>query len=205
MKTNIQTLVRSAALALTALLATAAQAHTGHDINSFTAGLMHPVLGMDHLLAMVSVGLWSVSALKGGKVWLGPLAFISAMIVSAVLGAAGFTPPFLEEAIALSVVLFGIMLIATRVQIPSALGEGVGLGLIAVAASMHGLAHGAESSGSSFVIYALGFVLTTTILHFGGVLLGVGIRRSLAQKTTVIMAVLGSAVAATGLYLFAQV
>jgi len=86
-----------------------AQAHTGHGVNTVMEGLSHP-FGLDHLLAMVAVGVWSVRALPADKTWQGPFTFLLALLLSAVVGASGVTLPYLEHAIALSVVLFGAML-----------------------------------------------------------------------------------------------
>ena len=108
---------RATAAALLAGLAGAAQAHTGHGTHSLMEGLVHP-FGLDHLLAMVAVGVWSVSALPQGKAWQGPATFLLALVISAALGAAGVTVPYLEHAISLSVVLFGLMLIVAQRAMP---------------------------------------------------------------------------------------
>ncbi|MEY8877456.1 MAG: HupE/UreJ family protein [Leptothrix sp. (in: b-proteobacteria)] len=181
-------------------LATAAQAHTGHGVTGFMAGLAHP-FGPDHLLAMVAVGLWSVFALPAGRTWLGPLTFMVALMVSAALGASGMTLPYLENAISASVVLFGLMLMLATRQWPTVLG----LGLIAAASSLHGLAHGAEAPESaSFANYAAGFLLTTAVLHFGGVFSGLALRRWLAEHATKVLAGLGVAFSGAGVYLLSQ-
>ena len=163
-------------------------------------GLAHP-FGLDHLLAMVAVGVWSVNALPENKVWQGPATFMLALVISAVLGASGVTLPFLEHAIALSVVLFGAMLIVAAKPMPKA----VGLGLIAAAASLHGLAHGAETPETGFMGYAAGFLLTTGVLHVSGVVVGVSIRRWLAARSATILTSLGALLGFTGLYLFSQI
>jgi urease accessory protein len=81
----------------------------------------------------------------------------------------------------------------------------LGLGLIALAASLHGLAHGAQTPASGFVTYALGFLATTATLHFGGVALGSAMRRYFAEKSTWAMTALGTLCSGAGLYLFSQV
>ena len=186
----------TAALATTAL---AAQAHTGHGTSSLMEGLVHP-FGLDHLLAMVAVGVWSVSALPQGKAWQGPATFLLALVISAALGAAGVTVPYLEHAISLSVVLFGLMLIVAQRAMPVVLG----LGLIAAASSLHGLAHGAETPETGFAGYAAGFMLTTAVLHISGVGVGLAIQRWLAERRGAVLGGLGAAVGAAGLYLFGQ-
>ncbi len=191
--------VRFPLLAVLALVTGAAQAHTGHGTSGLSEGLAHP-LGADHLLAMVAVGLWSVSALPAHKAWWGPATFMLALMFSAALGAMGLSLPFLEQMISLSVVLFGAMLVLTRTQMPT----GLGLGLVALAASLHGLAHGAETPETGFAMYAAGFLATTAVLHFGGVAAGLGIRRYLATRATWVMAALGTLCGGAGVYLFSQ-
>ena len=191
--------IRNIGIGALALAAGLAQAHTGHGTSGFAEGLIHP-FGLDHLLAMLAVGIWSVSALPANKTWWGPVAFMLSLIVSAALGTTGLTVPFLEHLISLSVVLFGTMLVLTRQKLPIPLG----LGMVAVAASLHGLAHGAETPETGFASYAAGFLLTTAALHFGGVITGLFIRRFLARRTTWVISAVGAWFAGTGLYLFSQ-
>ena len=190
---------RVAAAALLAGLAGAAQAHTGHGTHSLMEGLVHP-FGLDHLLAMVAVGVWSVSALPRDRAWQGPATFLLALIVSATLGTMGVTVPYLEHGVSLSVVLFGLMLIVATRPMPSA----IGLGLIAVASSLHGLAHGSETPETGFAGYAIGFLITTAVLHIGGVGIGLAIKRWLGQRSGAALGGLGTALGAAGVYLFSQ-
>jgi urease accessory protein len=187
-------------LVATGAVSTQASAHIGHETTSLMSGLAHP-FGLDHLLAMVAVGVWSVSALPARQAWQGPATFMVALVVSAVLGANGVTLPFMEHAIALSVVLFGAMLIAAAKPMPKIWG----LGLIAAAASLHGLAHGAETPSTGFANYATGFLLTTAALHLGGVGMGLGIRRWLAARSGVVLGSLGGVLGFAGMYLFSQI
>ncbi len=187
------------AATLLAGVAGAAQAHTGHGTSSLFEGLVHP-FGADHLLAMVAVGVWSVSALPANKAWQGPAAFLLALIVSATLGMLGFTVPYLEHGVSLSVVMFGAMLLLAR----RAMAPAIGLGLIAAAASLHGLAHGSETPESGFAGYAVGFLFTTALLHVGGVGIGLGIKRWLGERSGVVLGGLGALLSAAGLYLFGQ-
>ena len=193
---------RLSAAVLMAGLAGAAQAHTGHGTHSLMAGLAHP-FGLDHLLAMVAVGVWSVSALPQGKAWWGPATFLLALVASAALGAAGVTVPYLEQAIALSVVLFGAMLVLASRAVP-AMPVAVGLGLIAAASSLHGLAHGAETPATGFAGYAAGFMLSTAVLHIGGVGVGLAIQRWLGARKGLVLGGLGAALGAAGVVLFGQ-
>ena len=181
------------------LLAATAQAHTGHGTSGLAEGLAHP-LGADHLLAMLAVGVWSVSALPAGKTWWGPAVFMLSLAVSAALGAAGVSLPYLEQMISLSVVLFGVMLVLSRYKLPFALG----LGLVALAASLHGLAHGGETPESGFAAYAVGFLATTATLHLGGMATGLSLRKLLAEKAAWAMAALGTLCGGAGSYLFGQ-
>lgn len=199
MKLLTQNTVRGLGLVALGLFAGLAQAHTGHGTSGIAEGLAHP-LGADHLLAMVAVGIWSVTALPANKAWWGPATFMLALIVSAALGAAGLSMPFLEQMISLSVVLFGAMLVLSRQNMPVALG----LGLVALAASLHGLAHGAETPETGFAAYAVGFLATTATLHFGGVAIGLGVRKAFAEKSSWVVSGLGTLCSGAGLYLFSQ-
>jgi urease accessory protein len=155
----------SLAAALLLLAAGPALAHTGHGADTLFQGLAHP-LGLDHLLAMVAVGLWSARALPGAQRWAGPAVFMLAMAAGGLLGAAGLMLPGLESAIALSVAMFGAMLVWAH-RLPAA----AGLAAVAAAALLHGLAHGAEGPGSAgFMAYAAGFLATTAALHAAGLL-----------------------------------
>jgi urease accessory protein len=158
-------------LTLAALLgaATAASAHTGHGMHSLTEGLAHP-LAADHLLAMAAVGLWSALVLPAARRWAGPAVFLIAMTAGAAIGTAGLAvdAAFVETGIAISVAMFGAMLVAAR-----RLDARAGLVAVAAAAALHGLAHGAEGpAGAGFVMYAAGFVASTAALHAAGLQLG---------------------------------
>ena len=181
------------------VMAASAHAHTGHGTSSLMAGLAHP-FGLDHLLAMVAVGLWSVMALPAHKAWQGPAVFLLALVASAGLGVAGVALPYLEHGIALSVLLFGLMLVASTRAWPPALG----LTLIALASSLHGLAHGLETPESGFAGYALGFLLATAALHLGGVGLGLSIQRWLGTRSGLALGGLGGALGVAGVALFTQ-
>lgn len=163
--------LRGAAALGLALAAGTASAHTGHGTESLFQGLVHP-LGLDHLLAMVAVGVWSAAAFDGVRRWIAPLTFLAAMTAAALLAMGGSAPPFVEHGIALSVAMFGAMLAFAK-RVPAA----PGLALVAAAAALHGVAHGAElPAGASVAGYALGFLATTAALHAGGVGLGVTLR-----------------------------
>jgi urease accessory protein len=190
---------RIAVATLLSLGASASQAHTGHGTSGLYEGLIHP-LGLDHLLAMVAVGIWSVSALPANRAWWGPVTFMMSLVVSAVIGAIGVSIPFLENLISLSVVLFGAMLILARLKI----SPKIGLALIALAASVHGLAHGAESPEAGFIAYTMGFLLTTATLHFGGVVSALVIKRYVPSKQSLATSMLGFMFGGAGIYLLSQ-
>lgn len=176
-------------------LSTAAMAHTGHGTHGFFAGLEHP-LGLDHLLAMVAVGVWSAAALPARRQWMGPAAFLAALTVGAALGVAGFGLPGVETGIAASVVMFGLMLAFAR-RLPAA----AGLALTAGAAALHGLAHGAElPQGATFAAYAAGFLATTALLHVGGL----GLGQSLDRAKAWVWRALGASVGMAGLALLVR-
>lgn len=188
-------------LSLIALLgaAGAACAHPGHDVTTLQAGLVHP-FGLDHLLAMVAVGVWSAAALPASRRLAGPALFMTALTLGALagslMGAAGFSLPGIEPAIAASVVMFGLMLAGAR-----RLGASTGLALIAVAATLHGMAHGAElPAGASFAGYAAGFLAATALLHGAGL----GLGRVLLSLQTRVWHLLGAGVGLTGLMLLAR-
>lgn len=156
-------------LAAAALLAAGpALAHTGAGAaQGFAAGLVHPLLGYDHLLAMISVGLWA--AIVGGRaLWAWPLAFTGAMVLGAGLGLAPLGLPHLELGIGVSVVLLGL---AAAFQL--ALPVAVGAALCGAFALFHGYAHGAEiSAAAGALAYASGFTFATAMLHAAGLALG---------------------------------
>ncbi|MEW6415727.1 MAG: HupE/UreJ family protein [Pseudomonadota bacterium] len=172
-----------------ALAAGTASAHTGdHAVAGFASGLAHPFLGLDHLLAMIAVGLWA--AQQGGRaVWAVPAAFVGAMVLGGLAAWTGGTLPQVETGIALSVLVLGL-LVATRRQWVAPAGMALAAGF----ALFHGYAHGLEMPhAASPFQYALGLVLATAALHaagIGGSLFG----RRVVQWS-------GVAIAATGLVL----
>jgi len=163
-------MIRAVATGVALLASTPALAHTGATSGaSFLSGFAHPLGGVDHLLAMVTVGLWA--ALAGGRaLWLWPTAFVAAMLAGGALGMAGVPLPLVEPGILASTVVLGA-LVAFAVNAPTALGAA----LIALFGLAHGHAHGAEMpSLSGPAAYAFGFALATAILHALGLALGWG-------------------------------
>lgn len=147
------------------LLPTAALAHPGHGEGAgLAAGLAHPFTGIDHIAAMVAVGLWA--ALKGGRaLWAWPAAFVAVMAAGALAGMGGIAVPYVEAGILASVVTLGL-LVATAADVPVALGAAI----VAVFAVFHGYAHGAElPQGAGAASYLFGFALATAALHGVGI------------------------------------
>ena len=183
------------AAAATLLLSTAAFAHPGHDDSGLTAGLLHPLTGADHLLAMLAVGLWSAIALRGKAVFAAPACFVLAMLAGAGLAFVGVSLPFVEGMIAFSVLAMGLLL-AFRLELPVAVGAGI-VGLFAL---FHGYAHGSEATGDVGGFIA-GFAVTTALLHLAGIGIGTGLLRLNVSK--VAAALLGGGIAIAGIAMLA--
>lgn len=190
---------RNIIFALLAMSVGFAQAHTGHSVHGFVDGLSHP-FGLDHLLAIVAVGIWSSTVLHQNQVWQGPAVFMASLVLSAMMGAIGIQVPFLENAIAFSVVLFGFMLVLAQQKMSKKLG----LIVIALAASLHGLAHGSEAPATDFASYAVGFLSTTGALHLVGIMSVLGMRKFMSQQAASVTSVLGVIFSVVGLYMFNQ-
>ena len=157
-------LVRAALTTAAVLAPSLAFAHPGHgDAVGFTAGFGHPVGGLDHVLAMVMVGVFAFQ-LGGRALWLVPATFVAVMAAGGALGMAGIEVPFVETGIALSVVALGA-LVAFGVKAPVA----AAMALAGVFATFHGYAHGAEMPETAGGLsYAAGFMLATAALHAAG-------------------------------------
>lgn len=144
--------------------------HTGYDAGIF-AGLLHPILGIDHLLAMITVGLLSAQ-LGGRAIWTVPATFVSVMAVGGILGILGLPLPFVEFGIAVSVVALGIALF-----VPKKLPVWLTMMFVGLFALFHGHAHGSELPALSetfldVVAYIFGFLVATATLHLIGALVG---------------------------------
>ncbi|MEX2455066.1 MAG: HupE/UreJ family protein [Rhodospirillaceae bacterium] len=153
-----------------ATLSTAAQAHTGAGATTGALyGFLHPLGGIDHLLAMVAVGMFAF-LLRGRALWLVPAAFVGTMAVGGIAGFAELQIPFVEAGIALSVIVIGGLVAAGR-SLPLAAAMAV-VGLFAV---FHGHAHGTEMpETASGIAYGMGFMAATALLHAAGIALGYG-------------------------------
>jgi urease accessory protein len=186
------------ALALFGAATGVAQAHTGHGLGGAAAGFVHPVGGLDHMLAMVGVGFWAahVATRDRRAVWLVPVAFVAIMVAGGALALSGVAVPMVEGGILGSVVLLGLILLAAPVlpvQVPM-----IVVGLFAL---FHGHAHGSEMpAAASPVAYAAGFVIATALLHAIGVGIGMAAQRVAGTLGT---RALGGVVVAAGLALVA--
>ena len=191
-------------VAALALLPSLAYTHVGiGETGGFLHGLTHPVSGLDHICALLAVGLWAAQT-GGRSMWAVPLTFVSVMALGGILPLLGIGLPFAEQGIALSVLLLGV-LIAASVCLPLWL-SGSMVGLFAL---WHGHAHGTEMPAlASGIEYVLGFMLATVLLHVVGIAFGVGMQRlpvlSLAEgaRERAIRAA-GASIALCGMYLSA--
>ena len=167
-----------------------ATAHTGvGDATGFAHGFSHPISGLDHILAMVAVGLWA-SQLGGRATWMIPGAFVTVMLFGGILGLSGIPLPYVEEGILVSVVVLGI-LIASAFTFPVAI-SGI---IVAFFSLFHGYAHGIEMpSAVGAISYSFGFALATALLHAAGI----SIQTLSVQK---ISRFAGAAIAIGGIYL----
>lgn len=163
----MKTALRSVLVSL-ALLPGAAFAHTGAEhAHGFVQGFAHPIGGLDHLLAMVAVGLFA--AYLGGRArWLVPTTFVGVMALGGLLGVSGAALPYVELGIALSVVVLGL-LVALRWNFPVA----GAMAIAGVFAVFHGYAHGTElPENASGLAYGMGFLIATALLHLAGIAIG---------------------------------
>jgi urease accessory protein len=186
---------RSSLLALPALAAaTPAAAHVAHGVaGGLTAGALHPLGGVDHLLAMVAVGIWA--AQLGGRALYGlPLAFLAAMALGGTAGLAGLGAAPVELAIVGSVAVLGAAIGFGR-AVPGLLAAGA----VALFGAVHGHAHGLElAQGAHALAYSAGFLAVTAALHAGGLLAALGLRRLDLQPA---VRASGGAIAAAGVVL----
>jgi len=187
-RTSANTLRARLAVGATLTLATAsAFAHPGHDAAtvgaSLWAGLLHPFTGLDHLLVMTAVGVWSAQGAQSSQyrgpaaVLRLPLVFVALMLAGAALGLAGFGLPAVEPMIAASLLVIGL-LVAARAALPG----WAGMAIVGGFALFHGYAHGAELPAGAAALpatlaYVAGFASATMALHLSGIGLGSVLRR----------------------------
>lgn len=167
----------------------AASAHVSADggaHHGFLAGFSHPFFGLDHLAAMLAVGVWSALAVR--RIWAAPLAFALTLLAGALLAQVGVSFPAVEPMIAASLLVVGLLL-----TLRARLGALAAAALVAVFALFHGAAHGNELTGAPALA---GMVLGTAVLHGVGLLLG----RWLHNRHVLLARAVGLVVAGFGLF-----
>lgn len=180
---------------LTLLLPSFAHAHIGAvGASGWVHGLSHPFSGLDHVCAMIAVGMWAAQ-MGGRALWRVPLAFVSVMMLGGLLGMAAIPAPFIEAWIGMSLLVLGV-LIAAAARLPLS----VSIAMVGVFALFHGYAHGAEMPQHIEGLgYAAGFMLATALLHASGM----GIALFLKQMGRVkLLRATGAAIASCGGYLW---
>lgn len=189
-----RSILSAAAAAATAAASAPALAHVGvGGTSGFAAGLAHPLGGLDHLLAMIAVGLLA-SAMPGRGLLLVPAGFLAALAAGGALGAAGVGLPAVEQGILGSmIILGGVVALGRRLPLAAALG------LVAVFGIVHGHAHGAEMpSAVSGLAYGLGFLLASALLHAAGIAAGLAAHGAPERRGPMAVQLGGAAVAVAG-------
>jgi urease accessory protein len=165
--------------------------HKGEAV-SFLSGLKHPISGLDHVVAMVAVGLWGAQ-LGAPAIWVLPVAFPMVMAFGGMLGLLGVPLPGMEIGIAASAILLGA---AVMMELRPPLG--LAALLVGFFAIFHGYAHGNElPAGESGLLYSIGFVMATGCLHAAGISIGLVHRWNWGQRA---LRVVGGAIALAGMF-----
>lgn len=153
-------------------LSGSATAHvSASHVNGFWAGVAHPIGGLDHILAMVAVGLWAAQLGKKA-LWAVPLSFVAVMTGGAWLGTMQLNLPFVEQGILASDFILGLVILCA-VRLPLM----VSASLVGILAVFHGYAHGAEMPATaSGLAYGAGFLVSTVALHLSGLVVGLGLK-----------------------------
>ncbi len=175
-----------------------AMAHVGHGHGDggFVSGFTHPITGIDHLIAMLAIGLWA-SQIGGRSVVMLPVVFVSLMLIGGAVALAGVNVPMIEPGIVTSVLVLGLI-IAAAAKLPWAAGVIV----TAVFAFVHGAAHGRELGDASPMLFALGAMLATTLLHVVGAVMGAMLHARLGALP---VRITGGVVAMAGVLMIAGV
>ena len=194
----MKTMSRSLWISAVFLLLTSAGAYAHWvpgDVHGFGSGFTHPLHGLDHILAMIAVGLWA-SQLGGRARWLVPASFVGVMALGGALAMAGLRVPFTGEGIMLSLLVFGI-LIAVAARFPLA----ASMAIVGLFAFFHGHSHGTEMPVNAVgLVYGAGFALATAALHATGIGMG-WLAEKLAKQPVIRFA--GAAIAVAGICLWA--
>jgi urease accessory protein len=168
-----------------------------HMAMSIGSGFAHPFSGIDHLLAMLAVGLWAGQSQRPAH-WIAPATFLIVMTIGAALGTLGIHLPGIEAGIASTVAVLGLLVVfAVRLPLWSSSV------LVSTFALVHGYAHGLElPRESSVVMYCLGFIAATMLLNVVGISIGMATQGRPVEK---LVKLTGAGVAATGVYLLANI
>lgn len=188
------------AIAVAVLVPVAAWAHPGiaGHTHGFVHGFAHPLGGIDHILAMIAVGMFAAH-LGGRALWLVPLTFVSVMAAAGVAGTAGVTLPFAEIGIGLSVAVLGLA-VALQINVPTL----AAMAIVGFFAIFHGQAHGTEMPASvSGLTYGVGFVCATALLHAIGIGVGLAICKMGQVYSRRILQVTGGAITVAGVAILA--
>ncbi|MGZ3410756.1 MAG: HupE/UreJ family protein [Xanthobacteraceae bacterium] len=188
-----------AAITVITLAPGVAAAHPGiGHVHDAIDGFVHPLGGIDHILAMIAVGVFAAQ-LGGRALWLVPTAFVATMAAAGVLGMAGIALPYTEIGIALSVIALGAA-VAFRIKVPTT----IAMAMVALFAIFHGYAHGMEMPETlSGLGYGLGFVAATALLHLVGIV-GFVLLTSASKTGQLAVRALGGAAAFAGIALLAS-
>jgi len=187
----------AAALVLVPSLALAHPGLPGHT-HDLATGFVHPLGGIDHVLAMVAVGLFAAQ-LGGRALWLVPASFVAAMAAAGLAGMSGVAMPMVETGIAASIIVLGGA-IALRISMPLAAAPA----LVGFFAIFHGYAHGLETPDTaSGLLYGLGFVAATALLHAVGIGVGLAVGRLDGAFGRNLVRVAGSLAAIAGVVMLA--
>lgn len=163
----LRTLGIAALLLLSTISVAFAHADAASITGGFLSGFFHPITGLDHVVAMVAVGLWG-AFLGRPAIWILPIVFPLVMAFGGALGVAGVNIPYIETGIALSGVVLGLA-VAFAVRPPL----WIAAILVGAFAIFHGHAHGTElPNAANPLIYSIGFVIGTGLLHLAGILFG---------------------------------
>lgn len=173
---RFRSLLPVALLVIFAGSASAHPGHAGHEISGIDWGLAHPFTGLDHLLAMVAVGLWAVQ-MGGRALWALPLSFVTAMAFGGAFGMSGMVLPQVEPLVLGSALALGAM-VAMAARLPL----GVSAAIVAVSAFFHGQAHGVEIPATSQGITAFGFLISTVALHAAGIVGGMKLQQVATRR-----------------------
>ncbi|WP_299411145.1 HupE/UreJ family protein [Acaryochloris sp. IP29b_bin.148] len=178
------------------LIPVSAQAHfDGSHGFGFVHGFTHPIDGLDHLVAMVAVGLWATQ-MNRRALWAIPLTFLMVMAMGGFLGTTGFALPFVEQGIAYSVLVLGV-LITAAVQPPMAQSAAI----VTLFALLHGYAHGAEMPSTAGLSYGFGFMVATALLLCNGLGIGLFCQQLFQRHARLAQFFMGGVVTSLGVYL----